>query len=121
METLANLESFVRSADGHPTSAIQEAYKIIEIDVKAASGLQHITSAVHLMLEAFEATRGPLTDQAETDNMRNALPRLFAGAMGRFRNPSTHSHRTFPDLFEAIEELMLASRLLRFLDEPARQ
>jgi hypothetical protein len=41
--------------------------------------------------------------------------------MGGFRNPSTHTHRSFPNLLEAMEELMLASRLLRFLDEPARQ
>jgi uncharacterized protein (TIGR02391 family) len=109
-------------ARGHPTSAIQEAYKIVEIEVKAAAPqLQHITSGVQLVEQAFEPTKGPLTDRAESDNMRKALPRLFAGAMGRFRNPSTHTHRLFPDLGEAIEELMLASRLLRFLDEPARK
>jgi uncharacterized protein (TIGR02391 family) len=108
-------------ADGHPTSAIQEAYKILEIDVKDASGLEHVNSGVNLMLEAFDAIKGPLTDQAESENMRRALPRLFAGAMGRFRNPSTHTHRLFPDLFEAMEELMLASRLLRYLDEPGRK
>jgi uncharacterized protein (TIGR02391 family) len=107
--------------DGHPTSAIQEAYKIVEIEVKTASGLKHITSGVQLIIEAFDAATGPLTDRTESDNMRKALPRLFAGAMGRFRNPSTHTHRSFPDLFEAVEELMLASRLLRFLDEPGRQ
>jgi hypothetical protein len=52
--------------------------------------------------------------------MGKALPKLFAGAVGRFRNPSTHTHRNFPNPHEAIEELMVASRLLRFLDEPGR-
>ena len=65
----------------------------------------------NLMQDAFDHQKGPLTDQSETDVMRKALPKLFAGAMGRFRNPSTHTQRNFPDLFETIEELMVASRL----------
>jgi hypothetical protein len=31
---------------------------------------------------------------------------------------TVHAHRDFPDLREAIEELMVASGLLRFLHEP---
>jgi hypothetical protein len=69
---------------------------------------------------AFDQANGPLTDTNENDVMGKALPKLFAGAVGRFRNPSTHTHRNFPSPHEAIEELMVASRLLRFLDEPGR-
>jgi len=108
-------------ADGEPTSAIAEAYKILEIEVRQAAKMPSTAHGQNLMLDAFDANKGPLTDKAESENMRKALPRLFAGAMGRFRNPSTHTHRTFPDLREAIEELLLASRLLRFLDEPGRK
>jgi uncharacterized protein (TIGR02391 family) len=106
-------------ANDEPTSAIQEAYKIVEIEVANASRTTN-AFGVNLMLQAFDHTNGPLTDMSETEPTRKALGRLFAGAMGRFRNSSTHTHRTFPDLHEAIEELMVASRLLRFLDEPAR-
>jgi uncharacterized protein (TIGR02391 family) len=107
-------------ANGEPNSAILEAFKIIEIEVKTAASLPNAYGH-NLMMEAFDATTGPLADQAETAPARRALAQLFAGAMGRFRNPSAHTNRAFPDLNEAIEELVLASRLLRFLDEPGRK
>ncbi|MFN3624934.1 MAG: TIGR02391 family protein [Hyphomicrobium sp.] len=105
-------------ANGHPTSAIHEAYKIVEIEVVAKSKLTG--HGVNLMQQAFDHEKGPLTDKAENEPTRKALARLFTGAFGRFRNSSTHTQRAFPDLHEAIEELMVASRLLRFLDEPGR-
>jgi hypothetical protein len=107
-------------ANGDPTAAIAEAFKILDIEVQNAGNMPNLFGQ-NLMLEAFEHAKGPLTDQSESEVMRKALPRLFAGAVGRFRNPSTHTHRTFPDLHEAIEELMIASRLLRILDEPGRK
>ncbi len=106
-------------ANGHPTSAIQEAYKIVDIEVGKVAKITS-TYGVNLMLQAFDQDKGPLTDMTENEPTRRALARLFAGAMGRFRNSSTHTHRAFHDLHEAIEELMVASRLLRFLDEPGR-
>jgi uncharacterized protein (TIGR02391 family) len=106
-------------ANGHPTSAIQEAYKIVDIEVGKVAKITS-TYGVNLMLQAFDQDKGPLTDMTENEPTRRALARLFAGAMGRFRNSSTHTHRSFQDLHEAIEELMVASRLLRFLDEPGR-
>lgn len=107
-------------ANGDPTAAIAEAFKILDIEVQNAANMPNLFGQ-NLMLEAFEHAKGPLTDPSESDVMRKALPRLFAGAVGRFRNTSTHTHRTFPDLHEAIEEMMVASRLLRFLDEPGRK
>ncbi len=106
-------------ANGHPNSAIQEAYKIVDIEVGTAAQAPN-AFGVNL-LQAFDHDKGPLTDFTENEPTRKALARLFAGAMGRFRNSSTHTHRAFPDLNEAIEELMVASRLLRFLDEPNRR
>lgn len=107
-------------ANGDPTSAISEAFKILEIEVREAAKQSAGISGQRLMQIAFEASNGPLTDKSEVESVRKAQPILFGGAMGRFRNESTHNHRTFPDLHEAIEELMVASRLLRFLDEPGR-
>lgn len=106
-------------ANGHPTSAIQEAYKIVDIEVGTAAKITG-SYGVNLMLQAFDHNKGPLTDMTENEPTRRALARLFAGAIGRFRNSSTHTDRTFHDLHEAIEDLMVASRLLRFLDEPGR-
>jgi uncharacterized protein (TIGR02391 family) len=106
-------------AADHPTSAIQEPYKIIEIEVRKASQLS--AHGVALMQQAFDPKNGPVSDMSENETTRRALANLFAGAFGRIRNVSTHEHRVFPDLNEAIEELMVASRLLRYLDEPGRK
>jgi uncharacterized protein (TIGR02391 family) len=107
-------------ANGDPTAAIAEAFKILDIEVQKTAGMPN-SFGQNLMQDAFDHANGPLTDTGETETMRRALPKLFAGAVGRFRNTSTHTHRTFPDLYEAMEELMIASRLLRFLDEPGRK
>jgi hypothetical protein len=42
---------------------------------------------------------------------------LFAGALARFRNPGAHTRRSIAGVLEAMEELMVASRLLRIVDE----
>jgi hypothetical protein len=55
----------------------------------------------------------PSDDKADCE----ALSGLFAGALSRFRNPGAHTNRTFEDVLQAMEELMLASRLLRIIDE----
>lgn len=108
-------------ADGDPSSAVFEAFKIVEIEVRRAAGANNATFGQNLMLQAFDSSNGALTDRSETEATRNALARLFAGAMGRFKNPGSHIHRTFADLYEPIQELCIASHLLRFLNEPARQ
>jgi hypothetical protein len=60
---------------------------------------------------------GPLFKTGETKSDCEALAGLFAGALARFRNPGAHTRRSFADVLEAMEELMVASRLLRIVDE----
>jgi uncharacterized protein (TIGR02391 family) len=107
-------------ANGEPTSAIQEAFKILDLEVAQAAKMRGAIG-VNLMLQAFNHNNGPLSDMSENESTRKAQARLFASAVGRFRNTSAHKRRSFPDLHEDIEELMVASRLLRFLDEPGRK
>jgi hypothetical protein len=45
---------------------------------------------------------------------------LFEGAYGRFRNPEGHTDRVFSSPIEAMQELMLASRLLSLLEGRGR-
>ncbi len=68
------------------------------------------------MFKAF-ALGGPLSMPSDDKADCEAVSDLFAGALGRFRNPGAHTNRTFADVLEVMEELMLASRLLRIVDE----
>jgi uncharacterized protein (TIGR02391 family) len=97
-------------------TAVLEAFITIEVEVRGAGGYTPKDFSTDLMHKAF-ALGGPLTKPTDSKSDCNALGGLFAGAMSRFRNPSAHSHRTYQDVLEAMEELMLASRLLRIVDE----
>lgn len=105
-------------ASGDMGSAVFEAFKIVEIEVRQAADYPETEFGQNMMLKAF-GENGPLTDMNESKPTREALARLFAGSIGRFENPGSHRHRSFDETLEAIEELLLASRLLRFLDKIA--
>jgi hypothetical protein len=57
-----------------------------------------------------------LADRTEPEAEREALSHLFAGAIGRFKNPASHRPIQY-SLVDATEALTLASMLLRIVDE----
>jgi uncharacterized protein (TIGR02391 family) len=97
-------------------TAVFEAFKAVEIEVRAAGGYDEKQHGKELMGRAF-AIGGPLVKPSDDKSDREALSGLFVGALNRFRNPGAHTRRTFQDVLEAMEELMFASRLLRIVDE----
>jgi len=95
--------------------AVSEAFRIIEVRVRDASGLTSLHGA-DLMRAAFHEKSGPLRSNAHDKNERESLAHLFAGAYGWLRNPA--AHRDVPkDATSAVEQLMFASLLLRVLDD----
>jgi uncharacterized protein (TIGR02391 family) len=101
-------------------TAVFEAFKLVEIEVRAAGGFADKDHGKDLVTKAFALGSGPLTMPGDDKRDCNALTGLFAGSLSRFRNPGAHTNRTYGDVLEAMEELMLASRLLRIVDSRRR-
>jgi uncharacterized protein (TIGR02391 family) len=102
-------------AAGHYDTAVLDAFKLVEDAVRTTSSLGASLVGVRLMREAFNPQNGPLTDGTLPAAERERMPDLFAGAIGVFKNPLSHRKVGNTDPGPAIEELMIASRLLRFV------
>lgn len=113
---LASRELF---GNGHYTSAVEQAFKCLNNEVKEKSGLSE-TDGRPLMQKAFSAD-GPalrlndLNSISEKDE-QNGYRELYAGAMLGIRNPRAHEHTLEDDHQVALELLTLASHLMGKLD-----
>jgi uncharacterized protein (TIGR02391 family) len=100
---------------GNLQQAVAEGFRVLEVKVRNASGLEGVGAT--LMRAAFHEDTGPLRSDVSDRGERQALPHLFAGAFGWVRNPASHRDVPMDDVTHAIEQLMLASLLLRIADE----
>ncbi|HEY2954010.1 MAG TPA: TIGR02391 family protein [Candidatus Eisenbacteria bacterium] len=105
-------------ARGDYQNAVFEAFREVEISVRAAGGFHDKDIGVALMKAAFNPEGGPLTNMDREGGERQALRDLFVGAIGSYKNP--HSHRPI-DLQpkESVEMIILASHLLSIVDSRA--
>lgn len=101
-------------ARGDYETAAFAAMKAVEVTVRTLSALPDSLLGVKLMQEAFK-TGGPLTDTASDLGEQAATLKLFAGAIGAFKNPTSHRNVQFADPVEAAEIVQLADLLLRML------
>lgn len=106
---------------GDYETAIFKAFKLVEVAVRdtAGAGFEGFYG-IELMRKAFHPKTGPLTIQEEPESEKEAIMHLFAGAIGRFKNPSSHRHVPISDPRETIELLQFASHLLRVVDDRKR-
>ena len=106
---------YVNSTSGHYDTAVRDAFVQIEIPVCDAANLPASSVGVKLMREAFNPNTGKLTNKALQMSERERMADLFVGAIGLFKNPLTHRKVGNTEPMPVIEELLFASRLLRFV------
>jgi uncharacterized protein (TIGR02391 family) len=96
--------------------AVFQAFKEVEVGVREAGRFEPEDIGVKLMRAAFDPKIGPLRDPAEPEPEREATAHIFAGAIGRYKNPQSHRDAPITDAGESVELLLLASHLLRIVD-----
>jgi len=101
---------------GDYDTAIFEAFKEVEVRVRTLAGADKTDIGVNLMRKAFHPENGPLTDNTQIASERQAISDLFAGAIGSFKNPSSHRDVDFNDPAEVVELIMLADQLIRIAE-----
>lgn len=110
---------------GDYETACFAAMKAVEVAVRDASGLDNSLVGVPLMRAAFQPHKtgkgGPLSDAGAEGGEQDAASALFAGAMGAFKNPSSHRTVNFDDPIEAAEIIQFADLLLRQVERAKRR
>ncbi len=112
--------SFIR---GRFAAAVFEPMPAVEIAVREAAGFPEGEQGILMIRKAFHKDTGPLRDPGQEEAEREALMRLFAGAVGSYWNPHSHRGVAMEDAGEAIETVMLARHLLHIVDarKPTQQ
>jgi uncharacterized protein (TIGR02391 family) len=93
-----------------------EAMKQIEVRVRGLAGAPPSVVGVKLMRDAF-GEKGRLRDPSMEGGEQIATMELFAGAMGVFKNPTSHRPVEFDDPTRAAEVVLFADLLMRVLDD----
>lgn len=106
---------------GDHDAAVLNSYIAVEIAVRTAAGLPAELVGVQLMRRAFHAEEGALSDKTIPVAEREGILNLFAGAIGSFKNPLSHRNVGLDASRGSAEMIVLASHLLRIVDERVAQ
>lgn len=101
---------------GDYDTAVFQAFKEVEVRVRARACLSEEDFGVSLMRKAFDPDGGPLTDPTRVKTEREATAHLFAGSIGLFKNPSSHRDIDWDDPSECAELIYVANQLIRIAE-----
>jgi uncharacterized protein (TIGR02391 family) len=105
--------SFLRGAYD---TAVFEALREVEVAVREAAGFGVDKFGRSLVREAFAPSSGPFADKAALKAEQESMADLFSGAVGLYKNASSHRTGTINDPAVAAEIIVLASHLLKLVD-----
>lgn len=102
--------------------AVFQAFKQVEVAVRKAGDYKDTNYGYGLMREAFNPENGKLTDknQNQQKGEKQACSDLFAGAIGFYKNPSSHRNVDI-SAEETAEVIIFAGLLLRIVDSRREQ
>ncbi len=109
--------TFSHFMKGEYDTAVFAALREVEVAVRKAGKFPHSIFGTDLMRQAFKEQTGPLTDPKDVISEQQAIQHLFAGAIGTFKNPSSHRSGVINTPDRAISLVQLADLLLRIIDE----
>lgn len=101
---------------GDYDTAVFQAFKEVEVRVRKKANLPNTDIGVALMRKAFGPPNGVLVDKRTDPGEQVARMEFFAGAIGMYKNPSSHRDVTFADPREAADLIHMANQLLRIVD-----
>jgi len=102
---------------GDYETAITVAYKELEVRIRDACGLDNSQYGLDLIRKhAFKPESGILTDQSLHKQEQEAMMQMFAGAIGFYKNASSHRYLGVDDPYEVSEIIGLANHLIRIVE-----
>jgi len=103
-------------ARGWLADAVFFAFRTVEEQVSDAGGFAASDVGVKLMRDAFDKSKGRLSDQTQEEGERDTLSHLSAAPSDPVKNPHSHRTVTITDPREAQQMVIPASHLLRIVD-----
>lgn len=102
---------------GDYDTAIFKAFKTIEVKVREIGGYAKSDIGVNLMRKAFSPENGKLTNTHSEQSEKQGMMDLFAGAIGLFKNPTSHRDIDGISPIEAADYIKVANCLLKMIDD----
>lgn len=109
-------KSFPLLQSGEFESAVLQAFKIIETNIREKISVDPEEIGVKLIRRAFNPENGDLTDYKLPKSEREAFSNYIAGAFGYYKNPCSHRDIEM-DYISAFERIVVASDLLKIIDK----
>jgi uncharacterized protein (TIGR02391 family) len=95
--------------------AVFAAFRLIEEEVRRRSGSAQTDLGVSLISKVMNP-KSPMLRFRSVDSEQESVHSLFRGAIGAFKNPSSHRSVDYPDQVRVLELLAFASHLMHMLD-----